>query len=242
MFLYVEIGDVWISGSVYPYAKFEFNVSLLRRFAIARAFFHRTLNDILPTGGFRELVEDGFVLRAEFAADFTGAIMDEIDAFKDGIESSKVFSGHDGRRETMYLKTQLKAAPSFTIYDKKRQCAARTCFRLRREKLRLEAKVAFNQHPRRRHQKLPDLWTIPNPFSGLLILARSDLETVFAAERHQSFLAKARSGGIQSAFAGTRGSDRERRIRMLRHAAVPWWDPEQTWLAFRPAIEAAINL
>ena len=71
---------------------------------------------------------------------------------------------------------------------------------------------------------------------------RERIRRTFTAARHQKFLEHANREGVQAALAGTRGSDRQRRERMLESCRAAWWNPEQAWHGAREAVITTFGL
>lgn len=73
---------------------------------------------------------------------------------------------------------------------------------------------------------------IPNPLSDLMVIRRDLLAATFTSARDERFLFKAQQEGLQAAFSGTSGKDRERRIRMLSDLQPSWWNSSEHWKGF----------
>lgn len=228
--LVVETGIVEDrNGDTRPYAKFEFNVQGLLVDESSRASFLLAMSDLLPGGGYRELCENGYVLYAEFAADFIGVDVAGLDAFSEEVEIGRWFPG-SAQRETLSLGRESGVREySFTIYNKTKQ-EREVEHRIRRRQItRIEAKRRFNHTKTYRKIRLGELASIENPFMTLRIYEAEKFQEVLAAARHQRFLDVAARDGVQNAFLGTRGDDRRRRLNLLEECRVQWWAPETVW-------------
>ena len=235
--LIVESGSArdW-HGSSRPYAKFCFNVEGLSTNERACRRFLEILQDIIPSGGYADLLEDGYVVYAEFSADFRGVEVESLDAYCPSLNQS-LYNFRDGVRKTINLHDERPGRPeAFCIYDKKRADREQH-HRIRRGPLvRIEAKRRFNRTPNYRELHLNELHRIRNPFESLRIYDRNRIEQTFTAARHRNFLEQFQREGVQAALTGTRGADRDRRERMLDTCKVDWWNPEQAWAGKNNAI------
>ncbi|MDA8259070.1 MAG: hypothetical protein M0Z99_26115 [Betaproteobacteria bacterium] len=198
--------------------------------------------DFMPGGGYRELCQDGYVLYAEFAADFSGLNVADYDAY-----SPRMVNGGwilpSGDLETINLDDGKRTREyAFTIYQKDQQEWEVHRHRRRRIILRAEAKRRFNHTPTYRKIRLAELPTIRNPFATLGIYERARLVEVFRAQGDRNFLEAAQRIGLQGAFAGTGGGNRARRERKLTLCHVDWWNPEQVWAGANDAVESALQL
>lgn len=240
--LCVETGITRNRGNAWPYAKFEINVQRLSRNFIAREAFHLAMNDFMPGGGYQELCQDGYVLYAEFAADFSGLNVADYDAYSPHMVDGE-WIHPSGNLETINLNDGKRTREyAFTIYQKDRQEWEVHRHRRRRVILRAEAKRRFNHTPTYRKIRLAQLPEIRNPFATLGIYERSSLVDVFRAARDRNFLEAAQRVGLQGAFAGTGGGNRARRERKLTSCHVDWWDPERVWAGASDAVETALQL
>ncbi len=220
-----------------PYVKFSFNAQRLLTNSVASERFQEILLDLIPSGGYPVLLEEGYVLYTEFAADFMGVDIATLDAYFPGLDETEYFS--TGLRvETICLHDQRAGRPNaFCMYDKKLSDQIRQGHIRRGPLTRIEAKRRFNRTPEYRSLHLSELDRIPNPFASLQIFERERIKQTFKANRHQNFLATARNFGVQRAIAGTRGADRERREHMLENCRAEWWDPDEAWDGLQDAIQ-----
>lgn len=231
------------NGNRHPYAKFSFNVNRLAANEEARERFKLVLNDLIPPGGYSVLLEESYVLYAEFSADFRGVQAESIDAYCPTLDQSLYFSRNEIIK-TINIHDNRRGRPeAFCIYDKKLADREQHSRIRRGPLLRIESKRRFNRTQTYRQLHLEDLHSIPNPFRGLRIYDREQIESTFTAARHTNFLARVRSQGVQAALVGTRGADRDRRERMLDESCrVDWWNPEHTWAGIYNALNAAFEL
>lgn len=229
-------------GKYQPYAKFEFNVQRLAGDQEAKQRFQRVMLDLIPSGGYPVLLEDGYLLYAELSADFRGVSVESLDSFSPKMEESLYFY-RNGILKTICLHDNKPGRiEAFCIYDKKLADREQRCRVRRGDLLRIEARRRFNRSPRYRTLKLHQLPTITNPFSDLRLYSRKRIDEIFTAARHERFISEVRGSGIQFALAGTRGADRERRIRMLEACRVDWWNPQHTWHGIHNAMTEALLL
>lgn len=216
-------------GKYQPYAKFEFNVQRLADDQDAKQRFQHVMLDLIPSGGYPVLLDDGYVLYTELSADFRGVRVESLDTFCPKMDESLYFY-RDGALKTICLHDNKPGRiEAFCIYDKKLSDREQRCRVRRGDLLRIEARRRFNRSPRYRTLKLHQLPTIANPFSDLRLYSRERIDETFTAARHERFISEVRSSGVQHALAGTRGADRERRIRMLDTCRVDWWNPDDAW-------------
>ena len=243
--LFVECGAVkdW-HQTTRTYAKFSFNVSNLARNPSARQMFRTTLDDLIPSGGYPVLLEEGYVLSVEFSADYRGITPDTLDAYSPLLEHSLYFLRGDAI-ETINLHDEQKGRGrnnAFCIYDKK-QADWKYHKHLRRGALtRIEAIRRLNRTPTYRELHVHELDQLPNPFTHLRIYERSRINQTFTAARHMNFLRTAQRSGVQVALANTRGADRDRRIRMLGNCCANWWNPSLAWEGVGNALQLALLL
>lgn len=222
----------------HPYAKFELNANRIATRDTTRDAFIRVMDDLLPAGGYSELVEEGKVLYAEFACDIPRVDVSALDAY-----CPQMRRGERIQNETIYLKDgRAKRETEICIYDKKRSDWKRHHHLRRPARARIEVKRRFNNNRHLRELSLPELAQIDNPFESLILYDRTLIPQIFTAKRHASFLAKATQHGVQHALAGTRGADRERRLRMLEECRLPQWRPDEVWRQVEEAIAVACNL
>lgn len=106
------------NGNRHPYAKFSFNVNRLAANEEARERFKLVLNDLIPPGGYSVLLEEGYVLYAEFSADFRGQA-ESIDAYCPTLDQSLYFSATKLSRLSIFMTTDVGRPEAFCIYDKK---------------------------------------------------------------------------------------------------------------------------
>jgi len=227
------------NGRHYPYVKFSFNVQRLSSYPDAGRQLRVVLSELSSNGGDTNLLDDGYVLYAEFSADFRGVSIESIDAYHPTLDTSLYFF-RNSEIKTINLHGQRPGRPeAFCIYDKALADREKSVRIRRGPFLRIESKRRFNRTPTYQQLQLEGLHSIPNPFRELRIYDREAMESTFTAARHKSFLTKVRQQGVQAALAGTRGADRDRRERMLdEHCRVDWWDPERTWAGRHHAINA----
>lgn len=225
-----------------PYVKFVFNVKNLAINETARSRFNSVMADVIPSGGYQVLLHEGYVLYAEFSADFRGVGIESLDAYCPTLDQGRYFI-RDGIIKTINLHDSRPGRPeAFCAYDKK-QADWELRKHLRRGPLvRIEAKRRLNRTPTYRQLRLCEVHGIPNPFASLRIYDRKRIEQVFTAARHKGFLADVRRGGVQDALAKTRGADRDRRERMLENCRADWWNPEQAWAGRFDAVNLALQL
>lgn len=220
-----------------PYVKFSYNAQRLLTNPIANERFQHILLDLIPSGGYPVLLEEGYVLYIEFAADFRGVDVATLDAYCPGLDETEYFSP-GGRVETICLHDQRAGRPNaFCMYDKKLSDRVRQGHIRRGPLTRIEARRRFNRTPEYRSLHLSELHFIPNPFATLQIFERERIDQTFKAQRHRNFLTIAQSSGVQRAIAGTRGADRERRERMLEQCRAEWWNPDEAWNGLQRAIQ-----
>ena len=242
-YLIVESGSAmdWHGGSR-PYVKFVLNVQRLAANTEARRRFQEVLLDLIPSGGYPVLLEEGYVLYAEFSADFRGVEISTLDAYCPTLTDVRYFS-RDGVTKTINLHDKRPGRPeAFCAYDKKQADWDQHRHLRRGPILRIEAKRRLNRTPTYREIRLGELHHISNPFAGLKIYERARIDGAFTAARHQTFLAHVQRAGVQAALAGTRGADRGRRERMLEACRADWWDAEQAWARARDAVVTAVQL
>ncbi|MBK9522160.1 MAG: hypothetical protein IPO13_11225 [Rhodocyclaceae bacterium] len=242
--LVVETGKPFKNGSTWPYAKFEFNVQGLSRNDLARSSFHRAMNDLLPGGGYGELCEDGYVLYAEFAADFAGLNVAEFDAYSTQMKAGAWIKSPITRwLETINMNDGRSTRElAFTVYQKSLQERVVLHHWRRVLMLRIEAKRRFNHTKKHKHIRLAELPNIDNPFEGLGIYQRARFTNIFTSIRDQKFLDEIGHYGLQDTLSRTRGVDRARRERKLAACNEEWWNPAETWLGIDNAVLQAMNL
>lgn len=217
------------NGIPRPYAKFEFNAQRLAIDYSAKNRFLSTLLDLIPSGGYPVLLEDGYLLQAELSADFRGIAIESLDAYSPRMEQGLYFY-RGGALKTISLHDGKLGRPeAFCIYDKKLADKEQRHHIRHGPLLRVEARRRFNRTARYRTLKFHELPNIENPFADLCIYERSRIDEMFTAARHQRFLSAIHSSGVQAALSGTRGADRERRLRMLECCKASWWNPQRAW-------------
>lgn len=243
--LIVETGIPYKNEIARPYVKFSFNVQRLLCNDVARQAFHTAMLDLLPSGGYQDLSEDGNVLYAEFAADFTNLAIADFDAYSPEMKEGEWFKSQASQQpETIYLIDGKKTRKhAITIYQKSRQEWEVLRHHRRRVVLRVESKRRFNHTPETQKIRLAKLSGIANPFEGLGIYDRAQLMEIFKSARDRNFIDEAMRFGIQSTFTGMReGNDKDRRLRMLARCHVDWWNPEEVWNGREDAISEVLHL
>jgi len=144
--IYVETGTAINKHGRFPYAKFSFNHDRIFRYEDVTDFFLSVMLDILPGGGYQELIDEGNILYAEFAIDLNFIRMHEVDIFSPSMDRGDVyFIGAGGNLETVSISDS-KEKPrrsSFTAYDKKKQLRANKAYITRGALVRIEAKRRF---------------------------------------------------------------------------------------------------
>jgi hypothetical protein len=239
--LFVETGVARNRWGRFPYANFEFNLDALISCIETQQSFLRVMQDLLPSGGYADLVDDGYVLHVEFAIDFEKARMSELEFFHPRMSAGRRVGEASTPPDTVYLNARQNGTASYCIYDKRKQLL-RTHYYLRRSRMRVEARWRLNNTPRLRETRVRGLDSLPNPFEDLVILDREVLDEVFQARRHTNFLRNVHAHGLQHALRGNRTVDQERRIRMLSQAVVPWWNPHAIWQGRHAAFQSIVTL
>lgn len=225
-------------GGLRPWVKFSFNPYKLSTSSEAKIAFHNTMNDLLPGGGYSELLADGYVNYAEFATDIYRADIAGLDAYCNRMDSGEQVM-RDSRVSTIYLKKLgAHAISDITLYDKKRRDREKAAYIRRFPIVRVEAKRRLNHNADTRKMQVSGLAQIRNPFLGLHIYDRSRLSEIFSSQSHSSFLNSVQSGGLQAALSCTVGTRKDLRLRMLdQHCGVTWWSPEVVWAGVENAVE-----
>jgi hypothetical protein len=239
--LFVETGVAWNNSGRFPYANFEFNLEKILSCGETRRSFLRVMQDLLPGGGYADLVDDGYVLFIEIAIDFEKVRIAELEFFHPHMHSGQRVGDESAPPDTIYLDPRQAGKASICIYDKRKE-RRRTHRPLRRSRVRIEARWRFNHTPRLRETRIHELVSLDNPFEDLLILDRERLHEVFHARRHTNFLRNVQAHGLQQALQGRGNVDQERRIRMLQQAVVPWWNPQAIWQGRQAAFESIATL
>lgn len=213
----------------YPYAAFDFNLNRLLACEESKNSFRDAFCDLVPGGGYEYLVENGFVLYVEFAIDFNRAEMRDVEVFHPRTTLGNRVGEPSSPPETIYLYGSSNRIPDFCIYDKAKQLRMTTDRRVRTFRVRVEAKLKLNVNPCRSKTQVVTLHKLGNPFSNLRLYSSPALDTIFSADRHRSFLEKARRIGLQAALGGKDNADRARRLRMLEDARLSYWCPNGIW-------------
>lgn len=242
--LSVEVGVATArNAKQYPYVKFSFNVQRIGWYREAKMRLLTVLGELSTSGGYTDLPDDGYVLYVEFSADFRGVEVESIDAYCPKLHNYQYFPGNSVIK-TINLHDKRRGRPeAFCIYDKKLEDRVKHRRIRRGPLLRIESRRRFNRTPTYRQLHLEELHSIPNPFRGLRVYDREQIESTFTAARHTNFLAHVRTQGVQAALSGTRGADRDRRERMLDESCrVGWWDPDRVWAGRHNAINAVLAL
>lgn len=151
--IYVETGAVKDrtaknQGDCFTYAKFVFNHDRITKHEDANTLLHSVMLDILPGGGYQELIDEGHILYAEFAIDLNFIRMHEVDIFSPLMDRGRVYFGNDGSLETVSISNSEDEhrESSFTVYDKARQLKANKAYITRGALVRIEAKRRFQSH------------------------------------------------------------------------------------------------
>ena len=239
--LFVETGVAHNPWGRFPYANFEFNLEKLLSCGATRRSFLSVMQDLLPAGGYADLVEDGYVLSVEIAIDFEKARIAELEIFHPQMNAGPRVGDESAPPDTLYLNARQRGKADYCIYDKRKQ-RRRTYRPLRRSRVRIESRWQLNNTPRLRETRIHELASLANPFEGLLVLDREGLDEIFQAGRHANFLRNVQVHGLQHALQGRDNADQERRIRMLRQAVVPWWNPQVIWEGRQRAFESIATL
>ncbi len=201
------------------------------------------MNDLLPGGGYQELISDGFVLYIEIAIDFSRAAIWTLDLFHPRVLAGRRDGLIHGAPQTLYLNSRTVGTPSFCAYDKRRESLPPRGYRFyRREVTRIEARWRLNNSPRLRNICVRDLGNLENPFTDLSVVGLRALRREFASPRDADFLRQAQSHGIQRALDESSLRARERRIRMLSQTVSPWWNPEALWAGRHRAFASIVTL
>lgn len=240
-YLYVECGSArnW-HGTVTTYVKFAFNPNRLLVSTIAQMRFNEVLLAIIPSGGYSVLLEESYVLYAEFSADFRGVTSQSIDAYCTHLRNSRYFPDTGTIKTITLYDDRPGRHEEMCIYDKKESDWNRYRHLRRGPLTRIEARRRFNRSADTRELRLRDLRdlrAIENPFASVRIFDRALIANTFTAKRHAAFLAQAQCRGVHAALIGSRGADRERRERMLQNCQVSWWNPMDAW----PGVVDAVN-
>lgn len=242
-YLFVECGYArnW-HQTITSYVKFTFNPSRLLANETARGEFKDALLAIIPSGGLQVLLEESYVLYAEFSADFRGVKSESIDAYSPNLEHSRYFSQGGAPKSIVLHDDKPGRQSEISIYDKKQADWVKYLHLRRGPLVRIESKRRFNRTPSTRRLRLHDVHRIDNPFASVQIYDREIIANTFKAKRHTRFLAQAQSLGVHAALSGTRGADRERRERMLEDCVAEWWDPQLAWSGVSNAVSGVLSL
>jgi len=226
-----------------PYATFAFNLNRLLFCTESRCSFHRVFEDLVPGGGYRVLIEDGFVLYVEYEIDFMRINMQDVEVFHPLTMAGDRIGPRGMPPETIYLKKLRERTPNYCIYDKALQLRRKTNRRARTSRVRVEARLRLNANPCLRATRATTLATLDNPFRDLHLYEKPALEWIFATSRHRNFLERIHDVGLQAALGRKDNADRQRRIRMLEGARAPYWEPAKIWEEqHRTAIQELIAL
>ena len=229
-------------GRCWPYITFTFNVQSLSRNQHANERFHQVLDDLIPHGGYRALLEDGYVNYVEFAADFRGVAPESIDIYHRGLRNNR-YERRGKTCKTINLFDEFNPRRTeICMYDKQQADKERKAYYRRGPRLRIEAKCRLNRTPTHRQLHLNQVKQLPNPFSLVKVYDRESISQTFTAARHRHFLARAVHFGVHEALNGTRGADRRRRERMLKECEVVWWNPKDVWDQLDEAIRQGMSL
>lgn len=214
----------------YQWVKFGFNPNKLIINDPARWAFLEVMNELLPGGGYFELLAGGNLIYAEFALDILNADIAALDAFCFGMDAGTVIR-RDGGASTIYLnRNQGRSERSFAIYDKNRSDRETQNRRRRFSIVRVEARRRFNHNPRTRHLNFSNLSSIENPFSDLEIYDKEKVRSVFSAISHERFLEDVERLGLQQALSVSSSAVMQaRRLRLLQRCQVSWWNPVLEW-------------
>lgn len=239
--LFVETGVACNGSGCFPYVRFEFNLAHVLMVQETQQSLQDTILDLMPGKDYADLLAEGHVLFIEIAIDFNDTKITDLEVFHPRSNPGRRFGEDLERPDTINLKAARKGEPSYCVYDKQKE-SRNGVRRYRKSLLRVEARLRFNDTPRLRGMRVGDLSSLANPFADLLILDRTRLDHVFRAQRHAGFRRAIRERGLQAALQGRPSRERERRVHMLRNAAVPWWDPKAIWERRERAFRSIVTL
>jgi len=223
--------------------KFSFNPHRLLLNENAKSEFLEVMNDLLPAGGYSELLEFGNVIYSEFAVDVLHADMASLEFQTPRMDSGGVIV-RDGLPSTIYLnKSRNRSEAAFCFYDKKRS-DREVQRRVRRYPIvRFEARRRFNHNPTTRLMTPSRVSSIMNPFLGLEVYDKGQVCQVFSAACHDQFLRDVAGVGVQQALSLTSHlMTRARRLRMLQRCIVPWWSPASVWAGVDDAVRVLFDI
>ncbi|WP_265945461.1 hypothetical protein [Dechloromonas sp. A34] len=150
-------------GALHPYAKFAYNAQQLITNPIACERFHQVIGDLVPNGGYSSLLEDAYVNKVEFAADFYGIDVNTIDTYNP-LMTEVLYTSHNGNSRTIVLNDGRLGRPcSFCLYDKRQADWDQQKHLRRGPYLRVEARRRLNRTPTYRELRLCQLTSIESP-------------------------------------------------------------------------------
>lgn len=224
--LFAEVGSVYRKGH---YATFKFNHKKVYTDPESYHDLVDVMEQIFPAvGGYSQLLEDGVVYAIEFAIDFIGVNVRDIEAFYPYASPGRRFPPTGPSLETFYLDHCGSADDQIRVYDKRLQSRLQV-HRYRRDRLRIEAAMRLNKTALR-DTPIADLaHRLRNPFRDLIVVERNLFPELFAAKRDAKFLHMIGSHGLQAALGVHDTYDRRRREALIRRFQAIWWKPEEHW-------------
>lgn len=223
--LFAETGSVYRKGH---YATFKFNH---KKVYADRESYHGlvdVMDNIFLGGGYSQLLEDGALYAIEFAIDFIGVHVGDVEAFYPYATPGKRFGESGLPPETFYLDHCGSAENQIRAYNKRLQSRLQVHHH-RRDRLRIEAAMKLNKTALK-NDHIADLpHRLRNPFRDLVVVERAVLPDLFSSGRDAKFLRDIARHGLQAALGVQDTYDRRRREALIRRFPANWWKPEEHW-------------
>jgi len=185
--------------------------------------FKWVLSTLLPEFSYQKLFETGRVSYIELAADSLTHAAHSFIPFRARCNKSLIFVDNNGVKGSTYLGSKL-STPRFCIYDKQKQQVD--------THLPVTNKLRTRIESRSRHIGLSPCnlqGTMANPFQKLEIADLKKARDASEDKTWQGFLDQCLEVGSAQALAQQTKYKRTQSMKMLRGAAVPWWNPQHVW-------------
>ena len=186
----------------------------------SRERFHAAIGQFV-SGGYEELLSDGWVSYIEAACDIFHARTAQLLIYRPRHAYSRAKHNVVDGSTTLYIGRGTERN-RYTAYDKAEQMRRRYGYVLRPSRCRIENR-------RKLHMLFADLANCSNWFSGLLVANRACARSCDDSPEWHFFLDRCVRLGVQRAISSCSDNVRRRYIRFLERAREEWWQSDFIW-------------
>lgn len=219
------------------YVRFEWNPSMVGKKGLD-FLDHGDLSQAFP--GWREQMYDvGRVTRVDIARDIHGLHIDDIIVWAKHVRAFGLYTGADGRTETIYLGRQKKN--QLTVYDQRANTKKQNHGKTDMEKVSVPRAARTRIEARRKDlgMAMHRLTELPNPFAKVVVFHPDPKTFKNAALTYPMFRNACQVRGYKHALAMLPDGMREAYEAKLMASQAEWWQPEPMWEKWPSVLKSA---